>query len=93
MLPTLDNGKCDTRSSAYDIIYTIYILMAFGIVFLLSLSICGILMTKNLKQLASRVQPTATLETGGTVLRRRDRDMMKMLLKPIVLFLLFFIHQ
>jgi hypothetical protein len=61
MLCTLDNGKCDARNSAYDIIYTIYILMALGIVSLVSLSMCRILITKNLKQLRSRVQPTATL--------------------------------
>jgi hypothetical protein len=89
MIRTLENGKCDARSGVYDVIYTVYILMALGIFPLVSLSIFGVLMTKNLKEMRLRVQPTGTsVETGGAVLRKRDRDMMRMLLIELVVYII-----
>jgi hypothetical protein len=88
MLRTLDHGVCDARSGAFDIIYTIYILMALGVFPLVSMSIFGVLMTKNLKQMRRRIQPNATSETGGNALRKRDRDMMKMLLIELIIYII-----
>jgi hypothetical protein len=62
--------------------------MVLDIVPLVNLSIFGIFLIKNLKQWRSRVQPTVTLETGGTVLRRRDRDMMKMLFIELIIYII-----
>lgn len=76
MLRTLHDGKCDARSGAYDIIYTIYILITLGIFPLVTLSIFGVLMMRNLKQLR------------GENLRKRDQDMMRMLLIELIIYII-----
>ena len=76
MLRTLHHGKCDARSGVYDIIYTIYILMALGVFPLVMMSIFGILMMRNLKELR------------GQTLRKRDQDMMRMLLIELIIYII-----
>jgi len=41
-----------------------------------------------LKQLCTRVQLIVTLETVGTVLRKRDWDMMKMLFIELIIYII-----
>jgi hypothetical protein len=84
-LRTLSNGVCDARSGTCDIIYTVYITCFTGIFPILPMIIFGILIIKNLKEMRTRVQPTASLESGATILRKRDRDMMKMLLIELMI--------
>ena len=89
MIRTLENGKCDARGGAFDTIYTIYILFTLGIFPLVSLSTFGVLMTRNLKEMRLRVQPTSITgeATAAPVLRKRDRDMMKMLLIELIIYI------
>ena len=87
---TLENGKCDARSGAFDTIYTIYILMVLGVFPLLSFAIFGVLMTRNLREMRRRVQPTSANgeATATLILRKRDRDMMKMLLVELIIYII-----
>ena len=76
MLRTLHDGKCDARLGVYDIMYTVYILMTLGIFPLVAMSIFGVLMMRNLKQLS------------GQTLRKRDQDMMRMLLIELIIYVI-----
>jgi hypothetical protein len=84
-LRVLSNGICDSRSGVYDIIYTVYITSSTGFFPLISMMIFGILMIKNLKQMGNRVRPIQSSESGGHNIRKRDRDMMKMLLIELII--------
>jgi hypothetical protein len=84
-LRVLSNGVCDARSGTYDIIYTVYIISSTGFFPLLSMITFGILMIKNLRQMRTRVQPSTSSESGANNLRKRDRDMMRMLLIELII--------
>jgi hypothetical protein len=88
MLRTLSNGVCGTTSGILGVIYGIYVLITLGILPLVGLSVFGILMIKNLKQMRRSVQPTATLESQPNNLRRRDRDMIRMLLAELISYII-----
>jgi hypothetical protein len=89
ILPTglrvLSNGVCDARSGAYDTIYTVYIVSSTGIFPLVTMITFGILMIKNLGKMRNRVQPSTSSEAAANILRKRDRDMMRMLLVEIII--------
>ncbi len=60
------------------------------------MSIFVILMTENLKKLRLRVQPTmitTTLNLGGNVFQKHDRDMMKILLIELIIYIITIIHS
>jgi hypothetical protein len=88
MLRTLSNGSCAARTGTLGVVYAVYILVTLGFLPLAGLSVFGVLMTKNLKQLRQRVQPTSTLESEPNNLRKRDRDMMRMLLAELIAYIL-----
>jgi hypothetical protein len=86
---TLSNGVCDARSGVYDMIYTIYIISSTGIFPLTTMTIFGILMIKNLRKMHTRVRPSinpsTSSNTGTAILRKKDRDMMRMLLIELII--------
>ncbi|UJR17434.1 hypothetical protein I4U23_004329 [Adineta vaga] len=82
---TLSNGVCDAKPGVYDIIYTVYIISTTGILPLLGMVITGILMFTSLRKMRRRVVPATSSETGTAILRKRDRDMMKMLFIELVI--------
>jgi len=84
-LRTLSNGVCDSRTGTYDIIYTVYITSSTGFFPLIGMITFGILMIKNLKKMRNRVQPIVSSESGANNLRKRDRDMMRMLLIELII--------
>ena len=92
ILPTLTrqlyDGVCDAFPGIYDIMYTTYLISVAGIIPLLAMIVFGILMLQSLRKTRRRILPTAitnTVDTGTVVLRKRDRDMMKMLLIELVI--------
>ncbi|CAF1110830.1 unnamed protein product [Adineta steineri] len=85
LLRTLYNGVCDSRSGVDDIIYTVYIISTTGIVPLGSMIIFGILMIRSLRQMRRRIVPSMSSEPGGNILRKCDRDMLRMLLIELVI--------
>lgn len=91
ILPTMcysvTNGICDAPSGLSDIIYTSYIMLVLGVLPLIALFTFGILILINLKSTRSRAR---SIQHGNPVaiLRKRDRDMMKMLLIELSIYII-----
>ena len=88
MLRAVENGKCDSRSGINTVIYSIYVLIIVGILPLGSAITFSVLLGYNLKKIRSRVQPMISTVNPATnhVLRKRDRDMLRMLLIEILFY-------
>lgn len=81
ILRSLVNGVCDVTSGVNVIIYSIYIAIMTGILPLFCMIIFNILLSINLKNIRRRIQPTtSTTVSVSRILRKRDRDMLRMLL-------------
>ena len=87
MLQSLQNGKCEGNRGLPAIILSIYITITVGILPLLCISILALLMLNNLKYIRIRVQQITSSGPGVSSLRRRDRDMMRMLLIEIMCYI------
>ncbi|CAF1466372.1 unnamed protein product [Adineta ricciae] len=85
LLRTLSNGVCDSKPGVYDIIYTVYIISTTGILPLIGMIVFGILMFNSLRKMRRRVLPNTASEPGTVNFRKRDRDMMKMLLIELII--------
>ncbi|CAF0861326.1 unnamed protein product [Adineta steineri] len=88
VMRTLDKGVCDARSRVIHTVYAIYILLSLGIFPLTGSSVFAILLIKNMKSIRQRIHPTITLEPEPHNLRKRDRDMLRMLLVELVGYIL-----
>lgn len=86
MLNVLENGKCEGRKGVFWIILSLYITMVVGVIPTISMITFGILISKNLMNIRGRIQPTATSMPGIYHLRKRDREMIKMLLTEIIFY-------
>lgn len=84
-LRTLSNNVCDARGGVFDIIYTVYIISTTGFYSLTGMTIFAILMIKNLRKMRNRVRPSTSTESGVNTIRKKDRDMMKMLLIELII--------
>lgn len=87
MLYSITNGVCDAPSGLLNIMYSVYIMIVLGILPLLSMFTFGILMVLNLKKVRSRIHPIR-LRSMVPILRKRDRDMMRMLLVELSIYIL-----
>ena len=87
MLQSLHNGKCEGNIGLPTIILSVYITITVGVLPLLSMSILALLILNNLKQIRSHVQPVTSSGPNVPSLRRRDRDMMRMLLIEIMCYI------
>ncbi|CAF3720897.1 unnamed protein product [Rotaria sp. Silwood1] len=86
MLYTINKSICDAQYGLPDILYSAYIMIVLGIFPIVSLLTFGILMVMNLKEIRARAR---SLKNGTTVtiLRKRDRDMMRMLLTESIVYI------
>ncbi|UJR32397.1 hypothetical protein I4U23_019859 [Adineta vaga] len=82
-----DDGVCDTAFGVNNIFYSVYLIIALCIFPLVSMTTFEILIITNLKRMRARIQPNRTIELRGHVLRKRDRDMIKMLLIELILYI------
>ena len=87
MLRTLQNGKCEGKSGLPSIILSVYIALVVGILPLISMLVFALLMLKNLKDIRTRIQPIASSDLTTYGLRKRDWDMMRMLLIEITCYI------
>jgi hypothetical protein len=87
---TIQNGSCNIFNDLYSSIYTIYYLIFAGLLPPALILVFSILVMRNLKQMRSRVQPTQETTGGGgkNNLRKRDRDLMKMVLVEVMIYVL-----
>ena len=83
MLRTLENGKCDARPGWSAAVLSVYILIVLGIVPLLCLIGFSVLLKINLVRMRSRVHATPNTQPS---LRRRDQDLLRMLLIEIAFY-------
>jgi hypothetical protein len=80
MLYSITEGVCDYTTNDFDtIMYSIYITIVLGILPLVGMITFELLIIINLKQMRARVQPIRVNDLSLHVLRKRDRDMIKML--------------
>jgi hypothetical protein len=64
-----------------------YILIVVGIAPLVCAITCNILLMMNLRKTRTRVTPVRDInQAGNQILRRRDRDMLRMLLVEIIIY-------
>ncbi|CAF2967802.1 unnamed protein product [Rotaria sp. Silwood2] len=86
MLYSVTNGVCDANNGLPNILYSGYIMTVLGIFPLVSLITFGILMVMNLKEVRARAR---SLNNGNTmtILRKRDRDMLRMLLTELIIYI------
>jgi hypothetical protein len=90
---TIQNGSCNIFDSVYLMIYTIYYLIFAGILPPLLILIFSVLVMRTLKQIRSRVQPTATAtkedgqkKQSTNIIRKRDRDLLKMVFIEVLFY-------
>jgi hypothetical protein len=87
MLYSLENGRCSGKSGPTYLIFSLYILTVLGILPLVCMIMFCILLLNNLKKIRGRVQPVLnTNPPVNQLLRKRDRDMMRMLLIEVVCY-------
>jgi hypothetical protein len=81
------NGICSAKDDLSNILYSSYILIVSGILPLFFMTIFCILLIISLKKIRARIQPmTNTDRPRNQLLRKRDRDMLKMLLIEIMCY-------
>jgi hypothetical protein len=83
------DGKCTANNPVTKIIVSTYILLVLGIIPLISMTIFSILLYTNLKRMRGRIQPIVNENPPiNQLLRKRDRDMLRMLLIEIVCYII-----
>ena len=86
MLGSLLSGTCSTSTGLYTILNSAYFSVVVGIIPLLCMMTFAVLLYKNLRKMRARVQPMAhsnPMLQANHLLRKRDRDMLRMLLVEI----------
>lgn len=86
MLYSITDGVYDAIHGVPDIMYSVYILIALGIFPTVSMITFGLLLAANLKGIRGRVQPMQGSINTTNILRKHDRDMLKMLLIELIVY-------
>ncbi|CAF2795391.1 unnamed protein product [Rotaria sp. Silwood2] len=86
MLYTNNNGECDAQNGLSNILYSTYIMTFLGIFPLVSLITFGILIVLNLKEVRARAHFLKN-RNAVTILRKRDRNMIRMLLIELIIYI------
>jgi hypothetical protein len=87
ILYSLENGRCTIKSGPTSFTFSLYMLFVVGIIPLVCMIMFCILLLNNLKKIRGRVQPVMNVNPPvNQVLRKRDRDMMRMLLIEIMFY-------
>jgi hypothetical protein len=85
---TIQNGSCNIYNDLYSLIYTIYYIIFAGVLPPFLIVLFSLLVMRNLKQMRSRVQPTTTENPSVNILRKRDRDLMRMVLIEVMFYVI-----
>ena len=90
MLYSIENNLCDAKSGIYDLINSIYTLICFGVFPLFSMMTFGVMLVVNLAKMRARIQPivNGTILVNQRIFRKRDRDMVRMLLIELIAYIL-----
>jgi hypothetical protein len=81
-------GVCNNRTGWYAIFTSLYVLFVVGIIPLMCMIMFCILLLNNLKKIRRRLQPIMnTTLPVYQLLRKRDRDMMRMLLIEVICYI------
>ena len=89
VLQSKTDGKCEAGNPLTKVIVSTYILLVLGIIPLISMMIFSILLYTNLKRMRGRIQPIVNENPPiNQLLRKRDRDMLRMLLIEIVCYII-----
>jgi hypothetical protein len=80
---TIENGICDIHNDLYAWIYTIYYVLFAGILPPLLIVIFSLLLIRNLKRIRNEIR-----SIHGNILRKRDRDLIKMVLIEVMVYVI-----
>ena len=87
---TIQHNACSIFNDPYALIYTIYFAFSVGILTPILMSICSILVIRNLQKTRSRsrlINTNRQKRVSTHVLRKRDRDLIRMLLVDILVYI------
>jgi hypothetical protein len=87
MLRTIENGSCEGYEGLATIVLATYITVFVGFAPLFVMIIFGLLMLMNLKNSRARVQPITCIGPATHRLRKRDREMMRMLFIEVMCYI------
>ncbi|CAF2117258.1 unnamed protein product [Rotaria magnacalcarata] len=87
MLYTISNGVCDAQDGLPNILYSAYIMIVLGILPLVTLFTFGVLMMINLKESRANAQTLGNRKIVS-IIRKRDRNMMRMLLTELTIYII-----
>jgi len=87
MLHSITNGVCDVMSGLPYLMYSVYILTVLGIFPIVSMVTFGVLLTINLKKMRTRIHSSANPGNAVHLFRKRDRDMLRMLLVDLIIYI------
>ena len=83
LLQSIERGKCGMHDTVFAFIYTIYNVITTGLVPPTTMTIFSVLVVLSLTRIRARVQPTAS-----GVVRKRDRDLIRMSLIEVIVYLI-----
>lgn len=86
-LQAVIDGRCTRSTSAYALAYTIYNVVTTGLIPPIFLSIFSFAVIQSLKKIRSRVQPMNSTANAQNILRKADRDLIRMSLVEIITYL------
>ena len=88
-LQTISNHVCDVFNSTHVILFSVYIILVLCILPLLSMITFSVMLLINLRRIRKRINPTSinSISRPSTILRRRDFDMIRMILIEILFYI------
>lgn len=88
-LQTIQNNSCDVFDYAQSITFSIYVILVVCLLPLIGIIVFGSLIMINLRRIRARVQPVSsvTITPLVNILRKRDRDMIRMSLVEIIFYI------
>lgn len=88
LLRSANTVTCGTSNSTNTIKFLIYTLIMVGLIPFVSMIVFSILFNHNLKKIRTRINPTTnTNSVGSRLLRRRDRDTIRMLFIEVLCYI------
>jgi len=87
LIHSLENGSCVINTTLDNILFSVYSLVFIGFIPLGGMMIFTVLLYINLKKMRRRIQPVTNINQPiNPLLRKRDRDMIRMLLIEVMCY-------
>lgn len=88
LLQSIERGKCGMHDTVFAFIYTIYNIITTGLFPPAAMTVFSVLVVLSLMRIRARVQTTVGAGTASGVVRKRDRDLIRMSLVEVIVYLI-----